>query len=389
VIGVTPSNLSQSRVGLQGKESLSYGDWSGVFKLETFFNPQSGELSDALKSLTQNNGKTLPNQSVNIDSSVGGQAFQQSFAGFSSPTFGTIVFGRQNTLEADMIAKYDPEAASQAFSLIGLSGTTAGGGDTQDRRLDDSLKYTGRFFNLAHVGLLYKFANSSAQSYRAGGASGEAYTAFQAELGADFAGFSADAYYGKVKDAVSAAALSAVQVAGLPALGYASNVSLSGTISDNTSYGVVALYNFGPTVYAGWEHIRYANPSIALTAGFNLAGYVLAYVNNTAYEKADKVLNIYWAGIKYPVLPNFDITLAYYGIKQDSYATGAEAGCSSTISGSCSGHENVASIAADYHFTKRFDSYAGVMWSNVSDGLANGYLNTTNVNPTIGVRFTF
>src|SRR5256712_10313871 len=51
---VTPSNLSQSRVGLSGKEAL-VGDWSGVFRFETFFNPQSGNLSDALKSQVLNN----------------------------------------------------------------------------------------------------------------------------------------------------------------------------------------------------------------------------------------------------------------------------------------------------------------------------------------------
>src|SRR5215472_4874438 len=40
VIGLTPSNMGQSRVGLQGIEPLG-GDWSAVFQLETFFNPQS------------------------------------------------------------------------------------------------------------------------------------------------------------------------------------------------------------------------------------------------------------------------------------------------------------------------------------------------------------
>ncbi len=29
------------------------------------------------------------------------------------------------------------------------------------------------------------------------------------------------------------------------------------------------------------------------------------------------------------------------------------------------------------------------MWSQVTGGLANGYLQTNNTNPTIGVRFTF
>ncbi len=141
ILGITPNNLSNSRIGLNGKEAL-FDDWSAVFKLETFFNPQSGEISDALKSLAQNNGRTVASgtQTTNLDSSIAGQTFQQSYLGFSSKSKGTIVFGRQNTLIADGVAKYDPNQASQAFSLIGLSGTTAGGGDTQNRRFDQSVE---------------------------------------------------------------------------------------------------------------------------------------------------------------------------------------------------------------------------------------------------------
>src|ERR1700686_433942 len=40
ITAVTPSNLSQSRSGLSGNEPLT-GDWSGVFRLEAVFNPQS------------------------------------------------------------------------------------------------------------------------------------------------------------------------------------------------------------------------------------------------------------------------------------------------------------------------------------------------------------
>src|ERR1700736_4838831 len=84
-LGVTPSNLSQSRIGLSGNEPL-VGDWSGVFRLETFFNPQSGNLSDALKSQVLNNGRALTAQSTNVDSSVAGQYFAGgAYAGFSSP----------------------------------------------------------------------------------------------------------------------------------------------------------------------------------------------------------------------------------------------------------------------------------------------------------------
>src|ERR1700691_2222029 len=164
VSGVTSNGMSQSRIGLLGKEPLHFLDWSAVFKLETFFNPASGQITDALKSVAQNNGRALDAQSTNIDSSIAGQPFEQAFVGMSSPTWGTFTFGRQNSTLADLIAKYDPQQTSYAFSLLGLSGTPAGGGDTQDRRLDSSIKYAGTFLNMFHLGAQYKTQNSSAAS---------------------------------------------------------------------------------------------------------------------------------------------------------------------------------------------------------------------------------
>jgi predicted porin len=390
VSGVASNGLSQSRIGLSGNEPLHFLDFSGVFKLETFFNPSSGQLSNALKSVALNNGRPLDAQSTNIDSSIAGQPFEQAFVGISSPTYGTITFGRQNSTLADLFAKYDPQQLSYAFSLLGLSGTPAGGGDTQDRRLDSSVKYAAKFFDLVHFGLQYKFQNASAQNYATAG-SGEAFSAYEVSLGAEYAGASVDAFYTKVRDAVSVGALSAEQVAGLPLLGYALDNSLSGTISDNASFGLMGSYAFGPaTFYGGYQHITYMNPSIALAPGFDdIGGYTLAYVNNTAYKDADKILQVYWAGARYAVNEHLTAAIAYYGEKQNAYATGVDAGCSSLVSSKCSGHFSAASVSLVYHFTKRFDSYAGAMWSNVSHGLANGYLETTNIDPTIGLRYSF
>jgi predicted porin len=379
--GVTPSNLSQSRVGLTGNEPL-VGDWSGVFKLETFFNPQSGDLSDALKSLVQNNGRSLQTQTTNLDSSVAGQIFQQSYVGLSSKTFGTITFGRQNTLLADAISKYDPQSASQAFSLIGLSGTTAGGGDTQDRRLDSSVKYL-LVSNGVHFGAQYKFND----------ATGSANTAVQLQVGGEYEGLSVDGYYSKIKDAVSAAALSATQVTTLPTLpgGFSISNSLAATISDNTAFTLGASYNMAgvATLFAAYEHIRYANPSTPIEAGFDdIGGYKIAFPNNTAFPN-DKILQVFWAGAKYAVDPSVDLIAAYYGYKQNSYAAGADAGCSSTVSGACSGNLNAVSFSAVYKAAKRFDLYAGIMYTGVKNGLANGYLNKNDFDPTIGFRFKF
>jgi predicted porin len=396
VSGIASNGLSQSRIGLQGKEPLHVMDWSGVFKLETFFNPASGQISDALKSVAQNNGRALDAQSTNIDSSIAGQAFEQAFVGLSSPTWGTFTFGRQNSTLADLVARYDPQQNSYAFSLLGLSGTPAGGGATQDRRLDGSIKYDGTFYNLVHVGAIYKTQGSSAENYATAG-SGEAFSGFEVALGAAYAGASVDAFYTKMRDAVTVNTLSTAQLAALPALGLSPAISLAGTISDNASFGVMGSYALAPvlpvapvTLYGGFQHITYMNPSIPLAPGFDdIGGYVLGAVNNTAYAKADKQLNVYWLGARYSVTPEFTAAIAYYGEKQFAYATGANAGCSTTIAGSCSGNLNVVSVSLDYHFTKRFDTYGGAMWSNVSHGLANGYLATTNIDPTIGARFSF
>jgi hypothetical protein len=50
---------------------------------------------------------------------------------------------------------------------------------------------------------------------------------------------------------------------------------------------------------------------------------------------------------------------------------------------------DAVSIAVDWQFAKKFDAYAGIMYSQMMGGLATGFLNRTNVDPTVGLRFRF
>ena len=379
VSGLTPSNMGQSRVGLQGTEALN-DDWSVVFQIETFFNPQAGEIADSLKSLTVNNGRSLANQTVSVDGSSAGQAFQTAWIGFKSARFGTLTFGRQTTLLLDGIIKYDPNYNATAFGLLGASNTYSGGGAQQDNRLDSTAKYSASLGDLIHIGALYKF----------NGSSGSANTVFQADMGGDFAGASLDAYYSKENSAITATSLTAAQVAQLPALGYSISNSLAATISDNTAYALMALYKLEPfKFFAGYEHIKYANPRTPLSAGFDdIGNYVLAFVTNNAYNKS-KTVQVYWTGVRYTVIPHLDLTAAYYGYRQNAYGTGTQAGCSPAAHSTCSGSFEAFSFDADYRFNKHFDAYLGAMYSGVHDGVASGYLSTTNINPTVGVRYKF
>jgi predicted porin len=380
VVGVTPSNMGQSRVGLQGIEPLN-DEWSGVFQVETFFNPQSGELANSLKSLAVNNGLPLSKQSVGVDGSSAGQAFQTSWVGLKSQRFGTLTFGRQVTLLLDGIIKYDPNYNASAFGLLGASNTYSGGGSQESNRLDSTAKYLVSFGDLLHLGALYKF----------NGSTGSANTAFQANLGLASAHASVDAYYSKVNSAITTTSLTAAQVAKLPALGYSVSNSLAATISDNSAYALMGLYKFERLkLFAGYEYIKYENPKTPLPAGFiNIGGYVLAFVSNMAYDNS-KMVQVYWTGLRYAVIPKLELTAAYYGVHQNAYGSGTQAGCSSAAHSTCSGGLEAFSVDADYRFNLHFDAYVGAMYSGVHDGMASGYpFYTTNINPTIGVRYKF
>ena len=373
ITSVAPNGLSQSKLGLKGDVPLTDG-LRFVFNLESGFNPESGRLSDALGALVHNNGKTADVQTTGADGSRAGQLFNgPAFAGLASPTYGILTFGRHNTFLTDAVTKFDPLAASYAFSVLGASGTTAGGGNTQDVRLDDSVKYIVAWRNL-HAGALYQFGHNDTSPGRA----------IQLDAGAQFGAVTLDAIYASKKQALLAGSLSAAQLA-TPGVPYD---SLAATVSDNHSYALTAAYRPGGrwNVMGGFERITYENPSSPLAAGFSsLGGYFISFINNNAYAH-EKVLKVTWAGTNVRLTDQLTLTGAWYHYGQDSFDG---KGCSDRSASTCSGTLNAVSGVLDYRFDKRFDVYGGVMYSHVADGLANGYLFTSVVNVMTGVRVQF
>jgi len=376
ITSVAPNGLSQSKFGIKGKEQLVEG-LDGIFNAEMGWEPQSGRLADACASLVHNNGVALANQTSAADGSRCGQFFNGvAYLGLQSKDWGTVTVGRNNTLLLDTINKNDPMGGSYAFSLIGYSGATAGGGNTENTRLDNSLKYNVKF-DAFRGGLLYQWGKTDSSP-------GEAW---QANVGFDYAGFSVDGTYAKKKDAIAAASLSAAQLAPpAPAIPPPQN-SLAATISDNEAWNISGSYSWENwKFFAGYEHINYKNPSLPITAPFSgLGGYYFSIVNNAAFPHT-KTLEPSWLGARWKLSPQWDLTGAWYHYDQNSYKGN---GCSDTSAGSCSGSENVYSLMTDYHWTKRFDTYAGIAWSKVSDGLASGFLHTSTYDPMIGARFQF
>ena len=370
ITSIGPNGVSQSKIGVKGKEEIVEG-LSGIFNLEMGFLPTSGNLGDALKSLTHNNGVALSSRTTAADGARAGQVFNGvAYVGLESKAWGTLTAGRNNSVPLDNVIKYDPMGASYAFSLIGFSGAAGGGGDTENTRLDDSLKWTYKHDWLRLTGL-YQFGKSDSSP-------GEAW---QGDIGVDYQGFSGDLSYSHKKDAIAAASLSAAQVLTLP------HNSLAATISDNTAYQLAASYTWGPwKASGGYEHLKFENPDLAVAAPFSgLGGYDFSVVNNAAFPHP-KIQEISWLGLKYLFNKDFDVVGAFYHIDQSAFGA---VSCSNTSAGNCSGTENVYSLKFDYRWTKRWDAYAGVMYSKVSDGLASGFLNRSVTSPTLGVRFQF
>jgi predicted porin len=204
--------------------------------------------------------------------------------------------------------------------------------------------------------------------------------AMEADVGASFAGLSVDATYGLVRGAIFSSSLTAAQNATAPG-------TLAGRISDNTAYSLMGSYKFSRIkLYAGYEHMKFANPRDPLPNGtVTIGGYVLSTVNNAAFN-IHRILEYSWVGALFSASSHLDFTAAYYHFQQNSYNAN---GCTDNSAGNCAGTLDYGAVVADYRLSRRFDAYAGLNYTTAANGLASGYLNTDNMTTMVGIRFTF
>jgi hypothetical protein len=198
---------------------------------------------------------------------------------------------------------------------------------------------------------------------------------------------------------------------------------LKATLSNNTGTMLLAKYRWGQvTLSGGWLWWQQANPSDDYLNGFEaLGGYSVpatilttnkaiaklfptAWTNYTAYNDM-RVVNVPFFGAKYAVNSQLDVIGAFYYEIQNNYnssttpcayantrfvqPSGNVLNVIRENNSACAGTADALSFMIDYRPVKRVDLYAGVMFSNVYGGLANGYLATQNIAPTAGLRVKF
>jgi predicted porin len=440
--GLTDNALEQSKLGIKIEETIAPG-WTAIGKAETGFDPMFGEIADACQTLARNNGRTttpfVDQASTSGDGSRCGQAFNGPlYAGVSNATYGTLTFGRQQSLELDAIANYDPMNLSYAFSLLGYSGTVAGGfGDTEPARWDNSVKYVYQF-GPVHAAAMYMDGGPDTAIFNG---------AWGANAGFTYQGLSVDAVYTRERGVVSASSLN-FGIAGLagtcnpnlyagtatsPQTGNNCNTNtLNGTITDDEGWSVMAKYTFefvdccaglkdtaaaGPklTIYGGVFEAQLTNPQDPVQPNqTTIGGYFLGDVNNMPFgTHSAKDINTEWAGARLEWDTNWAFAIAWYRYAQDAFLNGANATCAAVtaenarnknaiiagttspvfignpVGSNCAGSFNEASFLVDYTFNKNFDVYAGVTWSEGEGGVISSYLQDNIVSFASGIRLRF
>jgi predicted porin len=125
-------------------------------------------------------------------------------------------------------------------------------------------------------------------------------------------------------------------------------------------------------------------------------GYLLSGVEDNNLD-SPKIVQVAWTGVKYALNSKTALRLSYYREWQNDFRIPSTCSATAGFRSACSGYLNEVSFYTDYHFTTRFDAYAGVAYSNVSGGLAIAiphgpgvpYYYNNNLAPTVGARLTF
>jgi predicted porin len=368
------SGIEQSKIGLSADIPVGH-DFNAVGRLETGFNPLSGQLVDACAAILDNSGVPQGKQTANADSSRCGQPFNGvAYAGISNKTLGTLTIGRQQALQLDALARFDPQTLSYAFSFLGYSGFNGGAGSTEAARLDNSVKYVYQYGPIRAAGI---YSNGGADT----GVLGKAYGV---DLGVTIQGLQVDAIYENAKGAVNLRSAFDNMPNPVPTPG------LAAYASNDDSWNLMGKYTFDfgagagssipaskLTVYAGYSHIEKAHSSES--SGAAQGDYPISIginINNSA------IYSMEWVGAKFALPTGWTLTGAYYHVSQNSWTIGLGSTGTDGIGCSgagllCAGTFNEGSITLDYAFSKRYDAYAGVNYSQVTDGLANGFQGTT------------
>ncbi|KXS32960.1 MAG: hypothetical protein AWT59_0887 [Candidatus Gallionella acididurans] len=356
--GMMNGGESQSRWGIKGSEDLGNGN-KAFFQLESAFSVANGTLA------TSGLGGGGGSPSAIADTSLNGQLFNRmAFIGLSSNDLGAVTFGRQYSLQLDMIGSvgggYDPVNA-QMFSPINFSGSYGGGGATDNSRVDQAIKYAKKFGNF-NVNAMYGF----------GGMAGNNSARSNAQLNA---GYEADRF------GVQAAVQNAKDTT-LIAANAAPN-TVNATFVNLTSYMLTGRYQVTDplTLKAGYERMQYSAPGDP-TGDASLTQLYQYNLATKGMFTGQKNINVVWVGANYQITPAMKASVGYYDVMIPAFTGTGGTTMDST--------DKYTSAMLEYNLSKNTNLYAAFMLDKKNGLAAIGANLPTNYNTYgAGVRVKF
>jgi predicted porin len=300
-VGIFNSALSTSSWGIRATRDVGPDGLKAFVILDSAINPATGQLTD--QSHNESINSRYPTTAY-ATSSLNGQLFaKEAVGGFSGDKWGKIALGRNTNPINDVLNGYAPLQKAGLFSIYGNGVYGAGGGISENGRIDTSAKYQHKIGDV-NLALLYGFGSN--------GGLKKGNRGFAGNLGYETDRFGVQVVYEEFQDVLKTA----------------TDATLSNVI-DLTAYDQKALllavkYKLTDQLHTqvGVQQARLAaatpDPNIPLIS--NLYGENVA--KSSAYVGETQKFNIGHAGFDYDLTEKLNASAAYMFIGLPRYDFG-------------------------------------------------------------------
>lgn len=303
--GIFNSALSTSSWGIRATRDIGADGLKAFVILDSAFNPATGQLTD--QSHNESINSRYPTTAY-ATSSLNGQLFaKEAVGGFSGDKWGRITVGRNTNQINDVLNSYAPLQKAGLFSVYGNGVYGAGGGISENGRVDNSIKYQHKIGSV-NFGALYGFGSN--------GGLKKGNQGYAANLGYETERFGVQLVYEDFKDVLKTA----------------TDATLSNVI-DLTAYDQSALllavkYKLTDKLHTqiGGQQARLKQPTPDVNIPFisNLYGENVA--KSSAYVGETQKINIAHLGFDYDFTDKLNASAAYMWIGLPRYNFGTPVG---------------------------------------------------------------
>jgi predicted porin len=343
--GLFNSALSTSSWGIRANRDLGDNGFKAFVVLDSAFNPATGQLTD--QSHNESLNSRYPTTAY-ATSSLNGQLFaKEAVGGFSEDTWGKIGFGRNTNLINDVLNGYAPLQKAGLFSVYGNGVYGAGGGLSENGRIDDSIKYTNKIGGI-NVGLLYGFGSNGGLRQGSKG--------YSTNLGYETDRFGVQVVWEEFKDLIKTSTDATT-----------SN-SIDLTTYDQTALMLSLKYKLTDELHmqTGVQQARLRNPTPDVNIPFISNIYGENVTKSSAYVGEVQKFNIAHLGFDYDITPKLNASAAYMwiGLPRYDFAPAGSASNAKLTQHFLGGYIDAWGGLVTYRLYKGVTLYTGAIFSH-------------------------